>query len=65
MDKIQELLTRGVANIIPNKEELKKTIIELAKNKALGYELTKMAKIKVAEFGKERMLEETIKILRQ
>ena len=48
-----------------NKEELKKTIIELAKNKALGYELTKMAKIKVAEFGKERMLEETIKILRQ
>ncbi|OGH24971.1 MAG: tyrosine--tRNA ligase [Candidatus Levybacteria bacterium RIFCSPLOWO2_01_FULL_39_24] len=26
MDKIQELLTRGVANIIPNKEELKKLL---------------------------------------
>lgn len=26
MDKIEELLTRGVANIIPNKEELKKTL---------------------------------------
>lgn len=26
MDKIEELLTRGVANIIPNKEELEKTL---------------------------------------
>ena len=26
MDKVEELLTRGVANIIPNKEELKKNL---------------------------------------
>ena len=47
-----------------NKEELKKRIIELAKNEPQRYELTEKAKIKVTEFNKQKMLEETVKILK-
>ena len=63
-----ELIENGKNGILAeynNKEELRKKIIELIKNKTLKKELTENAKQKVAEFGKERMLEETIKILRQ
>ena len=47
-----------------NKEELKKRIIELVKNEPQRYELTEKAKIKVTEFNKQKMLEETVKILK-
>ena len=63
-----ELIENGKEGLLANynnKEELKKNIIELAKNELQKYELTKMAKIKVAAFSKEIMLEETLKILRQ
>ncbi|MBF8249668.1 MAG: Tyrosine--tRNA ligase [Candidatus Levybacteria bacterium] len=41
MDKIEELLTRGVANIIPNKEELKKVLVSGKKlNVYLGIDPT-------------------------
>ena len=63
-----ELIESGKDGVLVeynDKEELKKKIIELAENELQKYELTKMAKIKVAEFSKERMLEETVKILRQ
>ncbi len=48
-----------------DKEELKKKIIELAKNETLKKELTENAKQKAAEFGEEKMLKETVEILRQ
>ena len=63
-----ELIESGKDGVLVeynDKEELKKKIIELVENELQKYELTKMAKIKVAEFSKERMLEETVKILRQ
>ncbi len=41
MDKVEELLTRGVANVIPNKEELKKLLISGKKLKVyLGIDPT-------------------------
>ncbi len=41
MDKVEELLTRGVANIIPNKEELKKVLSGVKKlNVYLGIDPT-------------------------
>lgn len=46
-----------------NKEEIKKKIIELTKNETLREKLKEEAKNKIAEFGKERMLGETMKIL--
>jgi len=61
-----ELIEDGKEGILVeynDKEELKKKIIELIKNKTLKKELTENAKQKVAEFGKERMITETIKIL--
>jgi len=63
-----ELIEDGKNGILAeynNVEELKKKIIELAKNETLKKELTKKAKQKVAEFGVGKMLEETIKILKQ
>ena len=63
-----ELIENGKNGILleyNNKEELKKRIIELAKNETPKKELTEKAKQKVAEFGVGKMLEETIKILRQ
>ena len=62
-----ELIEDGKNGILieyNNKEELKKKIIELIKNKTLKKELTENAKQKVAEFGAGKMLEETIKILK-
>ena len=55
----------GILTEYNNKEELKKKIIELAKNETLKKELTEKAKQKVAEFGVGKMLEETVKILKQ
>ena len=55
----------GILTEYNNKEELKKKIIELAKNETLKKELTENAKRKVANFGKEKILEETVKILKQ
>jgi len=62
-----ELIENGKNGILTeynNEEELKKKIIELAKNETLKKELTENAKQKVAEFGAGKMLEETIKILK-
>jgi len=63
-----ELIENGKNGILleyNNKEELKKRIIELAKNETPKKELTEKAKQKVAEFGVGKMLEETVKILKQ
>ena len=63
-----ELIENGKNGILleyNNKEELKKRIIELAKNETLKKELIEKAKRKVAEFDAGKMLEETVKILRQ
>src|SRR3989344_8008156 len=63
-----ELIENGKNGILAeynNEEELRKKIIELAKNEMRRYELTRNAKQKVEEFGAGKMLEETIKILRQ
>jgi len=63
-----ELIENGKDGILveyDNKEELKKKIIELAGNQTLKKELTENAKRKVANFGKEKMLEEAVKTLRQ
>ena len=61
-----ELIESGKEGILAeydNKEELKKKIIELAKNEELRKKLTEKAKQKVAEFGQERMMTETVKTL--
>ena len=63
-----ELIENGKNGILAeynNEEELRKKIIELAKNETLKKELIEKAKRRVAEFGGGKMLEETIKILRQ
>lgn len=63
-----ELIENGKEGILieyNNKEELKKKIIELVKDDALRNRLLERAKIKVAELNQERMLDETIKILKQ
>ena len=59
-----ELIENGKEGILVghnDKEELKKRIIELAKDDALRNRLLGRAKIKVTEFSQERMLGETVK----
>ena len=61
-----ELIENGKEGILVghnDKEELKKRIIELAKDDALRNRLLGRAKIKVTEFSQERMLGETVKTL--
>ena len=63
-----ELIENGKDGILidyNDKEELKKKIIEIAGNEALKNELTKNAKQMVIKFSKEKMLEETVKILKK
>lgn len=62
LDKIEELLTRGVANIIPNKEELKKALSSAKKlNIYLGIDPT-ATKIHMGHAVLLRKLEEFAKL---
>jgi len=63
-----EMIENGETGLLfeyDNKEEMKRAILELRENLDLKNKIVQNAKQKVSEFGKERMLAETISVLSQ